>query len=240
MQNVVGGQPDGAHEELEYEYSDDWHDKVLGTKTAELGEIAALGAILVVADPDDPSKPSTLKENKYDMPPPEPGRMEELRSAGKLLGDVILYNGDGDFKLAKWLLYKDNPEEYFERSEEEAGSDDDGSRRRWAEKMRRADVEEGLASDDLASDEESGSEEEDEDDDNDDEDEDEDEDEEDEEDEDDEHDEGDGYLPPLSSLYSIPALGLIPLPCILPSGSLTFTVCTDSDAPPQSKKAKTS
>jgi hypothetical protein len=127
VQNVVGGQPDGAHEELEYEYSDDWHDKVLGTKTVELGEIAALGAILVVADPDDPSKPSTLKENKYDMPPPEPGRMEELRSAGKLLGDVILYNGDGDFKLAKWLLYKDNPEDYFEGSEEEAGSDDEES-----------------------------------------------------------------------------------------------------------------
>ena len=56
-------QPDGAHEELEYEYSDDWHDKVLG-KTVELGEIAPLGAILVVADPDDPSRPSTLKENK--------------------------------------------------------------------------------------------------------------------------------------------------------------------------------
>ena len=53
--------------------------------------------------------------------------MEELRSAGKLLGDVILYNGDGDFKLAKWLLYKDNPEDYFEGSEEEAGSDDEES-----------------------------------------------------------------------------------------------------------------
>jgi hypothetical protein len=96
---------------------------VLGTKTVELGEIAMLGAMLVVADPDDPNRPSTLKENKYDMPPPEPPRMEELRKAGKLLGDIILYNGDGDFKLDKWLVYKEHPEELVQESEE--GGDDE-------------------------------------------------------------------------------------------------------------------
>ena len=219
-------QPDGAHEELEYDYSDDWYEKLLGTKTMELGEIAPLGAIIVVADPDDPNRPSALVANNYDMPLPEPNRMEELRRAGKLLGDVILYNGDGDFKLDKWLVYKDHPEEFDDESEEDDEDDDedeDGEEREEAsggeEESDESEADDSDSEDVPAHAGPEGSDDEDED-----EDESEDPDEDEDEDESEDPDEGDGAPPfrppPGASVY--PVFGGQRALCLLFSWSAAF------------------
>ena len=47
-----GWQADGTEEEAEYEYGEDWQEKILGGKVIELGGIACIGALLVAVDPD--------------------------------------------------------------------------------------------------------------------------------------------------------------------------------------------
>mmetsp|Transcript_80798 Transcript_80798/g.130960 ORF Transcript_80798/g.130960 Transcript_80798/m.130960 type:complete len:139 (+) Transcript_80798:66-482(+) len=123
--------PDGSHEQIEYEYTDDWQDKVLGGKMLELGEISPLNVMVGVMDPDAPGNgPNSEKLNTYEMPDPQPKRVGDLRKEGKLFGDILVYNGDGDFQLDRWIMYKENPEDFDvdeddDEDEEEDDKDDD-------------------------------------------------------------------------------------------------------------------
>ena len=104
-------QANGQHAQISYEYSDDWQDNLLGGKTIELGEISCLNVILAGVDPVVANEKGLVK-NAYDLPPPVPARLEELRRGGQLCGDIVLYNGDGDFYLQTWLKYTESPEEF--------------------------------------------------------------------------------------------------------------------------------
>ena len=53
-------QADGSHEELAYDYSEEWQEKLLGAKMLELGDISCLGAALVCVDPDAADTPRYL------------------------------------------------------------------------------------------------------------------------------------------------------------------------------------
>lgn len=75
----------------------------------ELGEVPCLNVLLAGVDPAV-GKAKGLAENVYNFPEPIPERMTQLRQDNKLTGDIILYNGDGDFLLKTWQQYKEEPE----------------------------------------------------------------------------------------------------------------------------------
>ena len=89
----------------------------------ELGDIPVLSVHLAVVDPD--GAPKSLKENKYQLPTPEPEPLESLRKQGRLRGDIIVFNGDGDFTLDTWVQYQENPEDFEDNGEDYQDEDDD-------------------------------------------------------------------------------------------------------------------
>jgi hypothetical protein len=89
----------------------------------ELGDIPVLSVHLAVVDPD--AAPKSLKENNYQLHTPDPEPLESLRKQGRLRGDIIVFNGDGDFTLDTWVQYQENPEDFEDNGEDYQDEDDD-------------------------------------------------------------------------------------------------------------------